>query len=140
MFKCFSCGEVFSEEEVAKRTEDYGESFEECPCCGCAFDEAKQCAECGEYFLDYELVGGMCEDCREEIKEQYRYDVDKCYEVGKSEEAEIKLNCFLSSTFSVEEIEEILLKELKNSPLKFDCKEFIENDEEWFFENILKNV
>lgn len=71
MYKCLKCGKVFEQEEVQSWEEKHG--FEDCgyermsggcPHCGSAFEEAKECVECGELFFDGELFEGRwCIEC-----------------------------------------------------------------------------
>lgn len=84
MYKCLDCGHVF--EEPKQYSEDRtpggaceGGSFIEhytgCPLCSGAYEEAKQCEICGEYFAYDELtdtteyINGGCGDCCEQCIE-----------------------------------------------------------------------
>lgn len=78
MFKCLDCYEVF--EEPKKYAEDrtpggafeggsFIEYFTGCPYCSGAYEEAKECEICGNYFTDDELkdttemINGGCGYC-----------------------------------------------------------------------------
>lgn len=67
MYKCLECGHVFDEGEERRWTEPHGEPMAGCPVCGCAYDEAYQCDECGAYCLSDELYSGLCVDCAAKI-------------------------------------------------------------------------
>lgn len=84
MYKCLGCGHIF--EEPKQYSEDRtpggaceGGSFIEhytgCPVCSGAYEEAKQCEICGEYFTSDELtdtteyINGGCGDCCEQCIE-----------------------------------------------------------------------
>lgn len=84
MYKCLDCGQVFDEPKQYSedRTPDgvfEGGSFIEhytgCPVCSGAYEEAKQCEICGEYFMSDELtdtteyINGGCGDCCEQCIE-----------------------------------------------------------------------
>lgn len=72
MYICLECGAVFEEPETWEegRGEFWGfpcsETVSGCPECGGDYEEALQCAECGEWFFTDELDDGLCEDCQEE--------------------------------------------------------------------------
>lgn len=71
MFKCYDCGESFSEPKIVSERVPYGSSGASfdmscCPYCKGNFDEAKQCEECNEYYLEEELYNGICVDCLKE--------------------------------------------------------------------------
>lgn len=149
MFKCYDCEETFFEPN--NTTEKLGEYFGEpayrtlatCPYCGGAFDYAKQCEKCGEWFFEDELTEGYCEICVEELEEEYRYDAKKCYELTKEETEKIEINAFLVSQYSVAEIEELLLKDLIESQKQgssVDFIDFINENGSWFIEKIKEEV
>ena len=143
MFKCYDCEATFSEPRIY--TEKMGEhfgvpayaSFSCCPECGGNFDEAVQCKECNEWFFDDELTDGVCDECIEEIKAKYRYDVKGCYELAKTETQSIEINSFLTSQYSVADIEELILKDLLQSG-EVDCSNFINEDDSWFIEKAME--
>lgn len=82
MYKCLDCGAVFEnpKEYAEDRTPgganeggSFIERYKGCPQCSGAYEEAKQCEICGEYFTDDELqdttemvnggLGMCCEGC-----------------------------------------------------------------------------
>ena len=62
-YKCLECGHIFEDGEEWRWVEPHGERMTGCPICGCAYDEAYQCDECGSYHLSDELYSGLCADC-----------------------------------------------------------------------------
>lgn len=84
MYKCKDCGLIF--DEPKEYSEDYtpGGAFEGgsfinrfsgCPNCSGAYDDAKKCEICGEYFLEEEL-----EDTTEMINGGCGYCCSQCIE------------------------------------------------------------
>jgi hypothetical protein len=84
MYKCLDCGAVFEEPKEYAEDRTPGGSFEGgsfiehftgCPYCEGAYEEAKQCEICGEYFTSDELtdtteyINGGCGDCCEQCIE-----------------------------------------------------------------------
>lgn len=71
MYKCCDCGHVFDDSNVKLVHECMGEchgfpayeTYYACPVCGGSFDDARQCNQCGEWFLRWELSDGRCDDC-----------------------------------------------------------------------------
>lgn len=124
MYKCKKCGMVFEE---ARNYEDYESidvgngrltvadlGYSECPYCGSQdYDEAYECCECGEYFLEEEIINYTCKKCLNR-----NATIENLLKYGEKEKAEININYFLSVCFTTEEIEAILLKELEKSPDK----------------------
>lgn len=135
MFSCLNCGYVF--EEPVEWFEETGEQWTGCPNCGEGYEEASICEFCNEIYSENKLHGGMCDDCLE-----LYYDHPKeCYEVAKKsgEKEEIKLNLFLTYSLTIEQMEQILLEHIISSEDKKKiCKEFIDEDKDWFAENALK--
>lgn len=142
MLKCVECGHVFSEYELSTWEESRGDHFgipcyekmSGCPICEGDYEDVVECDICGENHLVRELTGGVCEDC---IK-TYQHDVDMHFKVGANDTDSIELNCFLASVFTKEDIELILLNELKSrkgyakKQVESDCERFIEYNREWF--------
>ena len=99
-----------------------------------------KCDICGRTQEEDELVCGVCEDCIEE----YRYDFDVCYEIGKKDSKGIvQINAFLFETFDEDEIEEILMDRLREyredksvDKSAYDCSNFIDTDRSWFVEKL----
>lgn len=65
MYICLECGEMF--EDFTTWTEPHGEQLCGCPYCKGAYEEAKECVVCGEYYLEEDLTNGVCEDCAERM-------------------------------------------------------------------------
>ena len=69
MYICKKCGEIFDEPDVMRFVEHHGEydepwAVDYCPECGSdEFEEAECCSNCGEYFAEEDVYGGMCENC-----------------------------------------------------------------------------
>ena len=143
MFKCYDCEATFFEpRNVSERVGEYhGEpaytSYACCPECGGAFGKAVQCKECDEWFFDDELTEGVCDECVEEIKAKYRYDIKGCYELAKTETQSVEINSFLASQYSVADIEELILKDLLQNG-EVDCSNFINEDDSWFIERVME--
>lgn len=143
---CLNCGHIFEEGEQAHWIESRGEfwghacseSMSGCPLCHGEYEESKPCEICGSEHLEEDLNNGICDECIN----KYQYDVDVCYKIGSNDTDTVDLNCFLASMFDKEEIEQILLKELKEAQKykKIDCKKFIEQDRSWFGERLAEEV
>lgn len=118
MYICENCGAIC--EDVPTYEEDFGYETgvgfrsacqtmdAECSCGG-GFVEAVECEECGEWFAKNGNQT-ICDECLEKYK-----TVDNALKDGKNEKWEIAINSFLVECFSVEEIEEILERELRNT-------------------------
>lgn len=143
MYKCADCNAVFREPKNYR--ENLGNECVEtvycCPhCSSTSYDEAIKCPKCNNWVLDDEWRFEMCNECFDNAKFLYRYDAQKCFDLAKDEKKSVELNVFLLSQFSVEEIEKILLSELKwdaQAPHS-DYINFIEEDEMWFAESVVK--
>ncbi len=125
MFICEECG-IEYEDRIAFRLDL------DCRKCGGRLLEAKECKVCGEYHIEDELIGGVCEDCIDE----YRRDIDACAEIGSESRETVEINSFLLSFFDAKEIEAILLEHLKETQPDADCSPFIDNDISWFAEKV----
>lgn len=143
MFKCYECGATFSEPESYQ--ERVGEYFgtpayvDRCCCPNCRHDEYEevhQCEICGEWFFDEELDDGICEDCIDEGKEKYHDNVKACLEILKDEKKKIEINPVLAMLLKPSVIEQILTEYVLNN--SFDCKDVVEQYEDWFIEEIKK--
>lgn len=140
MYKCCDCGEIFTEPDFWEegRGEFWGVSCSEtvsgCPYCRGDYEEVHECEICGEYLFEDEMYGDVCDNCID----NYKYDVDVCYEIGAEDTEEIKINCFLFAMFDTAEIETILYNHLKNANKEIDCSPFIDNDRFWFAEKLLE--
>lgn len=140
-FKCLDCGHIFDEGEEGFYEEDYGifwgsRMTERQPCCPSCnseyFEEACRCERCKGVFLEDELEEGLCEECCDELEEEYRHDPKKCFELAKDETESVELNAFLVSMLKAEQINEILLKCLTEQGISIDCTHFITSDRLWF--------
>lgn len=114
MYVCKSCGRVLDDDDLideAMYVSDYmGRCYEKeknCPCGG-TVTEAKRCAECGEYFDEDELYGGMCGECLHK-----EMTIDNALSAGDSAKEYVSINGFLAEYFEEGEIEEILIRELE---------------------------
>ena len=149
-YKCLKCNHIFEEGEQVVRSEYHSEywgeqvyeSVSRCPCClSDEYEHTVRCKRCGGEFLEEELAeGGCCSDCVDRITSAYRYDISGCYHLSRASDlrAIVRVDGFLASMFSQEEINRILLRELVGaacvSPV--DCTEFIEANKDWFVEKV----
>ena len=135
--KCNECGHIFDDCERAIWREAHGEMWSGCPICRGSYDETKQCSVCGGEFLEDELKGGcVCDDCLQEMSK----DLSVCYEIGKQDRKEIKINGMLLSILSMEEIEQILYDFIKENKKGINCSAYIEQDEDWFADKLSEEV
>lgn len=145
-YKCLDCGTVFDAENAHTYSESRSywgmpcsEEFMECPNCKSdCFEETHSCELCGAEFLQDELYGGVCKGCIDD----YKFDIDACIDIGQTEKQTIEINSFFASMFTADQIDSLLLRELKSahSIMKVDCTPFIENDLSWFGERLIKEV
>lgn len=140
-YKCLECGHIFERGEEKYWRESYGEEMCGCPLCGGSFEETRKCAVCGGEFLREELNGykyEVCEDCQDE----YKYNVDVCYRIGDTNKESIEINSLLATLFSVDEIEAVLYRELKEAQKikPIDCKSFLDIDRDWFVDEMVEEV
>lgn len=132
MYICEKCGEVFEEPKVIGNDVDRGEV---CPGCGNEyFDEAYQCAVCGEWVSSDKIHGYdpyVCEDCVNE----HKYDLPTLLKATEDEKVEIDIPVLARYILTDDEIEELILKELERRVQKstekfmpfpcFDATDFI---------------
>lgn len=139
-YKCNQCGRVFEEDELSywseSRGEFWGDSCEECGC-GCPachgdFDEASECAVCGEVHRDDDLHGGVCPGCLD----KYKTDFDACLKIMEGEKESVMINIAIVSMLSEDEIEKVLIDYIKSKHTDFS--EVVENDAEWFGEAVAR--
>ena len=143
MYKCLECGNIFEDGEQSTwqeaRGEFWGQPVSEtmsgCPRCHGYYEETTPCVECGSEQLDDDLYGGMCKECLD----PYVNDFDTCLKLGEVQKESIEINSLLVTMFTTSEIEEILIRELKESG-NIDCSSFAYDDLEWFAENLRKEV
>lgn len=152
-YKCRSCGHIFeSGEEFVVKEED------ECACRGVAlldrvcpfcksheFEKTVSCSVCKAEFFEEELnYDGVCKECIDEMVSKYKYDARGCYKISRSAGAKksVKIDSFLSSVFSEDEIEKALLHELVSAlcVAPVDCSAFINADRSWFIEKLMEGV
>lgn len=147
-YKCLECGHIFEDGEQAEWEEDHGfetppyEKMSGCPICKGDYEETSCCSICKGEFLQYELTDGVCEDCVEELKDEYRYNPQKCYELSKDETEKVEINYFLSCMFTEKQIEEILLLNIRKASalMPIDCSAFISADKSWFEGRVVEEV
>lgn len=144
MFKCYNCGHIFDDGEQSTWIERHGlewggESCSGCPLCDGQYGEAISCKRCGGAFLPDELVEGFCNDCIEELKDEYRFNVERCNEIFEEPNNE-DINPFLLSFFSYERINDILLNKLLELKeyMAIDCKKYIDEHTEDFILGIIQ--
>lgn len=127
MFKCKDCGLTYEEMEDAKEESEiinygdrtYTEHYYVCRCGG-GLEEVHKCKFCDNLVEEREEV---CESC---------LTMEKCVEIGEEHKQCLELNGFIASSFETSEIEEILLKVLKEAEElkkfgKSDFKEYLES-------------
>ena len=141
-YKCDHCVREFEEPDII--TEAHGitdgscEKIGVCPYCKGYFEEMHKCEICGEYFTEDELSGGVCDEC---IYEKAT-DVEFCYKLGAEENAQesVKINGFVASYFSEEQINEILINRIReiNRIVNVSCYDFIDSDKSWFAEKLIE--
>lgn len=133
---CDSCGREFEEPDIV--TEPHGEKVGCCPHCHGWFEEMHECKICGEYFTEDELTSGVCDDCIY----QHDTDIELLYKLGNEEDAKetVKLNGFVASVLTEEQINEIVMRELRtiNYAPYINGIEFIGSDKSWFAEQLIK--
>ena len=147
-YKCLECGHIFEEGEQVEWEETHGletppyEKWSGCPLCKGAYEETVRCSICKGEFLQEELTDGCCEDCVEQLKDEYRYNPQKCYEISKDETSKIEINYFLSCMFTEKQIEDILIENIRkaSSLVPIDCSAFLEADRSWVEEKIIEEV
>ena len=97
--KCTDCGYVFDFEDrtVVKESHGFNDGFYEtfscCPNCGGDFEDAVECHECGEAFIEDEIYGDKwCEKC---LRETINYDT--FFEYCEANKDEQYLDIFVMS-------------------------------------------
>lgn len=144
MFKCWDCEATFDEPKNTSELlgEYHGQpayrTYACCPECGGSFTEADQCEICGEWFYPDEVDDGICEECLEEELTNYHDNVKSCLEILKDEKKKIGINPVLAMLLKPSVIENILTEYVLNN--SFDCKDVVEQYEDWFIEEIKKGV
>ena len=125
MYKCKECGKVYESLEDAREeveTVEYGDrTYNEryCVChCGGELEEVYKCKICGDI-----TESKICEKC---------LTLEKCFEVGEEHRQCLELNGFVANMFTTSEIEEILMRELKEAQElgitnKYDLEDYLES-------------
>lgn len=138
MYKCYGCGHIFEEGEQATWKERHGlewgyEIETGCPLCNENYGEAVSCSKCGGAYLPDELVEGLCEECIEDLKAEYRFNVGVCNELFVEKE-KVEISSFLANFFSSEQIDNILANKLKelSEYVAIDCKKYMDEHQEEF--------
>ena len=140
MYECHRCGKHFEEPDII--TETHGldsppyEKVAVCPYCHGWFEEMYQCKVCGQFFTDDELTMSVCDECIYE----HEINAELCHKFGEEAEESIKINGFIASVFSEEQINEILWNRIKeiNRIVNVSCYAFIDRDKSWFAEQLIK--
>lgn len=115
MFICTDCGRLYDEMPVHTEHHDdyYSELVNSDCCCGGMIDEAKRCKVCGEYVTEDDIVEGVCEDCLHlEMKAKSVESFIDSYRIA--ERTYFNLNPIIEHVFTDDEVNEILLREIKN--------------------------
>ena len=141
-YQCHECDKQFDEPDVIKESHGFTDgSYEEhgvCPYCKGYFEELHQCKICGQHFTGDELSNGVCDEC---VYEKAA-DIEFCYKLGAEEDAQesIKINGFIASYFSEEQINEILWNRIKeiNRIVNISCYDFIDSDKSWFAKKLIE--
>lgn len=145
MYVCNRCGELCEEDDLPTYTEDFGYDtgvgWRSCPqtfvdncSCGGEFVEADKCCVCDEYFYD-EDNNGACDFC---LNENATYE--NALLIGDENKDTIELNGYLLHSFTKEQIEEILKRELEQArkldkaKIDKEAKDYCHEDKSWFAE------
>lgn len=139
MYECHECGRHFDEPDIVQErhgldTPPY-EEIAVCPYCHGYFEEMSKCEVCGEYFCNYELKCGICEDCIDNS-----LTVENCYRWGDDFKEKIEINGFLLAIYSAEEIESLLYAHFKKNCLhkKLICQSFVNSTDFSYFADKIK--
>lgn len=140
MYECNRCGLRFEKYVVAEEKHGLGyppyEKIAACPHCHGTFEELEKCEICGEWHTQDEITNGVCDKCIY----SFDSDIEFCYTLGNEEESTecVSINGFIASVLTNEQINEILIKELRIafSIGAFNCNDFIDGDKSWFADKI----
>lgn len=131
MYICKDCGKIYEDEEaedVYVTTSYYNLAEIVSCCCGGELVKAKRCEKCDEFMPEDNLA--LCDSCIEEYE-----TLENALEIGADYEEKVSLNGFLTSEFTKEEIESILLEafKAKDDKIKKDAiKQYCEDDYAYF--------
>ena len=139
-YQCHECDRQFEEPDII--TETHGmtdgscEKIGVCPYCKGYFEEMQECKICGEWYTEDELTSGVCDECIYE----HSTDIELCHKLGEEAEENIKINGFIASVFTEEQINEILWNRIKeiNRMVNISCYDFIDSDKSWFAEKLIE--
>lgn len=128
MYICERCGKIHEELPLGEEYYDggFGTTVADCYCGG-DIVEATECDECGEVFKK-KGEQCMCDKCLEKYK-----TFDNAIKIGAEWRYKVTINSFLAECFSVEQIEEILERELREASklgknLNKEIEDFIDNE------------
>lgn len=116
MFICTDCGRLYDEMPIHTEHHDdyYSEPVNSDCYCGGMVEEAKRCKVCGEYVTEDDIVEGVCEACLHlEMKAETVEAFIDSYRF--TERTYFQLNPIIEHVFSDDEVNEILLREIKNT-------------------------
>ena len=122
MLICENCGRLCDENEVTYSSDYRGECHgvecyervsDGCPSCGGDLTEAIECKICGEHHSpnNEECAFGYCRECLDA-----KATLEAAWDIGADNKESVKLNGFITSAFSVSEIEDILYNFIKSNP------------------------
>lgn len=135
MYKCRECGFVF---ETPMMGIGHLSGYGFCPRCHGDFEEMEKCDACGEYFVDEDnTLCCICHECEKKFVNEHRFNVQGIFDLEDEKES-VKINSFLAWAFKPEEIEEILLFNLKEKQINQpeDYSEYLYGDYDWLEEKI----
>ena len=142
MLICENCGAVF-EYPATIRERDTGYIEESCPECGCRYImKAAFCQVCRDYVPEDECFGygsnTVCMDCLQERSG----DLDILYAATKDECEEFELPVLFRTFFTDDEINEILMRELKacHEVSRRDTKNFVRRFANEIADEMVKEV
>jgi hypothetical protein len=131
MLKCERCSAIFDESELRCVFDPVGECGDRtayverglCPECGNdEYEEAFECAVCGEYFTTDELAGNICRECLH----KYDRDFETCREASLGWSEKVEINALLASLFTPSDIEDILFDYIRTKKPDINCAKFID--------------
>lgn len=139
---CEKCQRCFEEEDIISSSE-YGMFIPLCPECHGLLEEKEVCKICGQLYdcVDEKSNKEVCNKCLHEHDDDIDFWFGMCSANGITEL--VSINAVLFSAFTEDEIEEILLKELrkrcKENPKEYNCARFVDEDPEWAADMLKEN-